>query len=547
MKKILLLLAIFQCITGIAQTTTVTYTPSSAVISNPERGFYKHSSAHAGTYNPLDQAQITDFRLNNNITLLYRNFRLNDYINSPIAPEYLTNIENDFTKIRNAGLKCIIRFTYSDDDNLDVLDATKTTILSHILQLKPLLMANSDIIAVMQAGFIGAWGEWYSTSQADFGGYGYNHTDLTNINITNRKDIVTALLNALPTDRMIQVRYPAFKQEAYSTSPLSSSQAFTQTEMARIGHHNDCFLATDTDYGTYENTAIEYPYLAQETKFVPMGGETCRLNSPRSDCSTALLEMAKFHWSFLNLDYYPDVIDGFQTNNCFPDIQKDLGYRFVLTTATFPQSIALGTTLPVTLKIKNQGFAAPFNKRNAYIILKNTTTNQIYPLRMASDPRTWLGPNEITITENLVLPVNLTVGNYKLYLSLPDIAPSLAARPEYAIRFANDAVWESYTGYNNLNYTLNVTNAVLGIANNSKLNLSMYPMPANDQLTIELDNIEDFTISVYNSLGQKISIANSVTEASKMSLSTSSWSDGLYFIEFANASQKDIRKIYIKH
>ena len=278
-----------------------------------------------------------------------------------------------------------------------------------------------------------------------------------------------------------------------------------------------------------------------------MGGETCQLNSPRSDCSTAQLEMAKFHWSYLNKDYYPDVIDAFQADNCYTDIQKNLGYRFLLTTATFPQSVALGTPLSVTIKLKNVGYAAPFNKRKAYVVLKNTTTNQIYPLAMASDPRTWLGTAELAITENLVLPANLTTGNYKLYLSLPDNAPSLAARPEYAIRFANESVWESYTGYNSLNYTLNITNAILGVANNEKLNLTIYPMPANDQITVELDRIEDYTVSMYNSLGQTISMKNAVTESNKMTLATSSLSDGLYFIEFAKGAQKDVRKIFIKH
>jgi hypothetical protein len=96
------------------------------------------------------------------------------------------------------------------------MDATKATMLSHILQLKPLLIANSDIIAVMQAGFIGAWGEWYSTSQAEFGGYGYNQTDLTSANIQHRKDLLNAILNALPSNRAVQVRYPAFKKNPYN-------------------------------------------------------------------------------------------------------------------------------------------------------------------------------------------------------------------------------------------------------------------------------------------------------------------------------------------
>ncbi len=544
MKKIIFLLLFVLSSTIYSQTSTVTYVPSSAAIANPERGFYKHSSAHAGTYNPLDQSFITDFRLNNNITLLYRNFRLNDFINTPISDSYLTNIQNDFNKLRNAGLKCIIRFTYSDDDSLAQMDATKATMLSHILQLKPLLIANSDIIAVMQAGFIGAWGEWYSTSQAEFGGYGYNQTDLTSANIQHRKDLLNAILSALPSNRAVQVRYPAFKKDAYSSTALTSFP--TSGSLGRIGHHNDCFLATDTDYGTYDDTTIEYPYLAQDTKYVPMGGETCLLNSPRTDCPTAEYEMTKFHWSYLNADYYPDVIEAFQTDNCYSEIQKNLGYRFVFNSATFPQAIPLGSALPLTIKFINKGYAAPFNERKAYLILKNITTNEIYSALINSDPRTWLGPNEITLSQNIILPSNIKRGTYKLYLSLPDSAPSIANRPEYAIRFANENVWESTTGYNNLNYTLTISPA-LGVDDNSKLNMSIYPVPANSEIAIELENINEYKLTIFNSIGQNIEVITKTLDPNKMTLNTTSMSDGIYFIEFLKGTTKDIRKIIIKH
>ena len=49
----------------------------------------------------------------------------------------------------------------------------------------------------MQAGFIGAWGEWYYTSQPEFGGWGYNQTDLVTSNYNNRRDILNAILSCL--------------------------------------------------------------------------------------------------------------------------------------------------------------------------------------------------------------------------------------------------------------------------------------------------------------------------------------------------------------
>ena len=67
---------------------------------------------------------------------------------------------------------------------------------------------------------------------------------------------------------------------------ISSDNAFDGSDIASTGHHNDCFLASDTDYGTYSsnNVEAEKSYLENDTKYTSIGGETCALNSPRSDC-----------------------------------------------------------------------------------------------------------------------------------------------------------------------------------------------------------------------------------------------------------------------
>jgi hypothetical protein len=43
-----------------------------------------------------------------------------------------------------------------------------------------------------------------------------------------------------------------------------------------------------------------------------------------------------------------------------------------------------------------------------------------------------------------------------MLLSLPDAYASIAAKPEYSIRLANNDVWEAATGYNKLNHTVKV-------------------------------------------------------------------------------------------
>ena len=41
-------------------------------------------------------------------------------------------MQADFDKIRNAGIKCIVRFAYSDDAGATQRDASKEQIIAHL-------------------------------------------------------------------------------------------------------------------------------------------------------------------------------------------------------------------------------------------------------------------------------------------------------------------------------------------------------------------------------------------------------------------------------
>ncbi|UOK41735.1 MULTISPECIES: DUF4832 domain-containing protein [Flavobacterium] len=543
MKKTILTLTLLLSVLSFAQTTTnVTYTTSTENFPNPERGLYHHAGAHSTGYSSLSQSTLTSFRNNEGITLILRLFYLENFRNGPISQDYLNKMQTDFNTLRNAGLKCIIRFAYSNDDAPGQRDASKAQILAHIQQVKPLLQNNADVIAVVQAGFIGTWGEWYYTDH-----FGMS-SPLTSTDYANRKEVVDALLNALPSSRMVQMRTPQLKQKLYSTSSaLTQNQAFNSSAVSRLGHHNDCFLSSSTDVGTYTNISTEYPYLEQETKFLPMGGETCRVNLPRSGCVTALEEMQKFHWSYLNVEFHSSVISGFSSEGCLDDIKKKLGYRFELVNGSFPQAANVGGSMVVNFKVKNSGFATPYNQRTAYIVFKNTVTGDVFTKALATDPRLWTSQAETAINETITLPTNIVQGSYKLYLHLPDAASGLSARPEYAIRMANTNTWEASTGYNNLNATVNV-GQTLGTGDTATtVNALVYPIPANNEIFVELESVDQYAIGMYNSLGQKVNV-NTTVAANKLTVDTESLSDGVYYIKISNNSQKnDTRRVVVKH
>ncbi|MFD3401155.1 DUF4832 domain-containing protein [Kribbella sp. NPDC058693] len=424
---------------------SITYTPSTENFANPERGFYHHT----GDCDKADFSQSTlqSYRTSQGISLVMCVFYLAEYKNGPIAQAALDQLQQQINTVRAAGLKMVLRFAYTTSTAGD--DTTKDRILAHLDQLAPYLNSGKDVIAVVQAGLIGAWGEWYYTQ--NFGNAG----TVTSTDWANRKAVTDKLLSVVPSPRMIQLRTPKFKRTMYSTTAVQPGNAYNGSALSRIGHHNDCFLASPDDFGTYENTSVEYPYLQADTTYVPMGGETCGSNPPRSSCPTATGELAQFHWSFINTDYEPTVLNSWNTGGCLADISKNLGYRFRLESGTYPATASVGGSLPISFTVHNDGYATPFNPRNLELVLRNTSTGSTYKLAMSSDPRRWTAGTSTTVSQTLTLPTNLPAGSYSLLLNLPD--PLLSTRPEYSIHLANQGTWDAGTGMNSLLHTLTVS------------------------------------------------------------------------------------------
>ncbi len=546
MKNYIALLGFWFCLSTTAQVTSIEYKRSDKPITNPERGLYKHTATSTKTYTALDSVTLQQYKSDLGISLIYRNFQLNSFIYKNISADYLANMQHDFQIIRESGMKVIVRFSYSESERVRQRDASKLMMLRHIQQLKPILQANSDVIALLQAGFIGTWGEWYYTSQADFGGWGFDEKPMNPNQLANRKEIVTALLDALPANRMLQLRNIDSKQNFFSLEPIQYTKAHNQTAVARVGFHNDCFLANATDSGTFSNPEDQRKYLAEESKFVPMGGETCKLNAPRTDCSSAMLEMKEFHWSYLNLDYYPEVINGFREHDCLSEIEQKLGYRISLQSALLPKSIGLQDYLSLSITLKNEGFAAPFNPRKVYVVLRNATDGNEIKLPLKTDIRYWFGSSTFTLNENIKLPNNTPIGEYTMYLYFPDEAPSLASNPAYAIQLANTQQWDATTGYNSLNHVLQIQNGTISQIAKKTFDIALYPNPAHEFIIAQVEDCKSYQVLVHNAQGMEQNV-EFVTEENELKIPTENLNNGLYFIVFTKNGINDTRKFVVKH
>ncbi len=111
--------------------------------------------------------------------------------------------------------------------------------------------------------------------------------------------------------------------------------------------------------------------------------------------------------------------------------------------------------------LANEGFAAPYNARDVFLVLRNTSSGQYFTAKLTNDPRLWLaGAQNYTISSTVNISTALVAGQYALSLHLADPSPSLRNRPEYAIRTANANLWRTTSGWNDLAHTITVTNIV---------------------------------------------------------------------------------------
>lgn len=427
------------------QIVSIGFRPTDIDFPNPERGFYRPLGTDLAG---VDPAEIAD-AYGQGYRLVYARIDLAPYRDADLPADFLARLDRGFAAARRAGVKLIVRAAYNYPEGEhgyeQAQDAPLPRVLAHLAQLKPLWAGNGDVIAFVQAGMIGAWGEWHTSSN----------------NLTEpaaREAIKDALLDAAPAGRFVQFRYPPYiMQWTPALPPLSAALS----GVYRIGFHNDCFLAGPTDVGTFDEDAAvharQYRYLDQLGDLAPFGGETCNAGdaaTTRGGCDVIRAEGAQLNLTYLNATYYrPLFEDRWVRDGCMVEVNRKMGYRLALVSAAYPARVRRGAALDMALVVRNQGWARVYNQRPIDILLRNMKSGRTVRLRAAgADPRRWVAGTDSDAMLQVTVPANLEPGAYAVSLTLPDAAPRLAGDVRYAIRpeNADDAkagqAWDKATG-----------------------------------------------------------------------------------------------------
>jgi Domain of unknown function (DUF4832)/Domain of unknown function (DUF4874) len=440
-----------------ASAQTVSYEASADNFPNPERGaliLHQPSGSNGVVQNrePLTEPGVMDYfkreRERTGATTVRVVYSLAEWRAQPIAQAFLDRLGADFDAARANGFKLIPYFSYAwvqDQGNAAAVDASADWTVRHVEQIGPMLQRHSDVLALMIAGFVGAWGEWHDSSAGNVGPNG-------EVNDNSRR-IANALFAAAPANRSVVLRYATLKRELLGTAPLTADEAFSGTNRARAGFHDEGILqnkwGTDVDFDWYD------AYIRAEGAYAPsveMFDTNTQRDGTQLSCQRLFDELARRQSDLMN-----DTTDMARIEpGCEGTVRTRIGYRYRLQQATLPTSATAGAQIALSLRIANDGWSPAFNPRPVNLVLRGRSTQQLRAIALPTDPRRWAAGQVSSVDATVQLPGDLPADTYDLLLHLPDAAEAIANRPEYAIRLAHREGWDANTGYNALGASLRV-------------------------------------------------------------------------------------------
>ncbi len=528
---------------------TVFYTATTETTPNPERGWfvfyelkptYFNNSNNWATEKLLDDYFKKGYRMIKHITLL-------PTVTGKLPQTYLDQLQAEADLVRKKGMKVFYRFAYNWNHSISRADADEENAKIHLDQLKPFFTNNKDIIAWLEMGFIGNWGEMHTS----FIGHNVPQT----VGLTQSgKNIVLKVLEVLPKDRFLCVRYPVVlyrNPSSYGsfgfTTPLNTTTAYSGSNQSRLGSWYANFGAGDIlSYKVPEHKDNWSP----ETRYLPMSAHCDHFEDISLEPSDWLKEAETFHYVALsnpNVEAHTqDIYQKWVDAGAYQKFENQLGYRFRLAQASIANTtLKVKDTLVLTMTMYNDGWARPVNPRDIELVIRNKTTKQKYILPVVhanpQENRLWLpgGLENAVLVAKAQLPAGMKDGNYDVLLNLPDRMPSIHTRPEYSIRLANKDILEDSTGYNKLNMTIAV-NGVLSLENIEVNNLvfSLHPNPAKTELFVSgnLVNNSNYEITSIEGKALQAGVVNSG------SINIENLKTGIYIIKIKTEAGERVQR-----
>eukprot|EP00833_Pecoramyces_ruminatium_P003420 jgi/Orpsp1_1/1177452/evm.model.c7180000061479.1 len=430
---------------GLQAIKDISYTESLSEIYNPYRGFYKEMKIVLKRNGKSTSGYIES---NQFLRILvdisnYQNHNLDD-----TALKFLRNILEEF---RSNHKTIVIRFAYHDySSNSPTHEPSNMGIVEgHQESLGKILKEYDDVIASVECGLFGKWGEMHSSD----------------VYRTNSE--------------RTYVRSAEFYSNwsGVNRSKISKNITKPDQQAFRIGLYNDGYLGSPTDLGTYKNRNEEINWLFNQSNHTLFGGEfggyedTEDWGNVKPTVEYMSIEAFKTHTSYLNIDHSESIIDGMKKESYsgsdsrykgqtgFTYIENHLGYRFVVRGVRLTKNAYKNNKFGIEVDIENVGFATLIKPKTvSFVVVDSKGNSNILSMKNVNDgnPNLWYSREKHTLKGKVTLPSNLSTGNCKIYLRIG--STTKLGLDDYPIQFANDDknIWDSKLGANYLGtFTLN--------------------------------------------------------------------------------------------
>lgn len=453
------------CFSVFAQQSIVAYENDTTSFPNPERGWFIFSELKPNvvtnennwaTEELLDKYFKQGYRLAKHVTRIPTN-------TDPIPQEYLDKLEAETSLFRKKGMKIFYRFNYNWIHSFGNDDAPTYVTFNHLEQLKPFFERNKDVLAWLEMGFIGFWGEMHSSTQ------GHNRPKYQGLTESGKKILYKAL-DVFPKDRFVGVRYPEgyYRDDAVYGSlghlrPITKDIAYNESYQARLAGWYANFGAGEKLWHEDDENVTDW---APSTMYAPMWAHCDHFETVSMDSYEWLEDAKMFHYVSLSNPkdekHTYDIYKNWVRDGVYDDYGKYLGYRYRLLESKVSEEVERDTFMKLHLKLANDGWARATNEKNIEVIFRNVRSKKDYVSRVdLSEDFRLLFPTPGTkkkMVLSVKVPVALPKGKYELFLKISDPSPSISSRPEYCIRLANKGLWEENTGYNKLFHQITVKN-----------------------------------------------------------------------------------------
>lgn len=380
---------------------------------------------------------------------------------------FFSSWDKTLQNCRDNGCMVALRFRYDANGRDNPEPASFEQVLHHLEQIKDsgLFEKYSDILAYVESGFVGKWGEQH----------GGKYTS-----VQYKAQLLEAMLQAVPAPIPVTVRTPdifaewaGIKRADLADTELIDSlteSAYTsdiQANKDRIGLYDDGYMGSNSDLGTYANREIETEWLHNQTFTSYFGGEFSGNLSFAQQYDTylpenAIPEMYKTHLSYINSNIFQlykdytfsadyDTVDAdnsaYYGQSVYQFIRDHLGYRFVLRKSELTSGTVQGGEAVVNFEVENTGFANAVPSVQSYVILEK---DGIYTLAETDiDCREWNSCSVSSETLDIKIPDNLPEGEWNVYLKLNmGTGADIKSMNSRSIRFANEDIWNGSLGAN---------------------------------------------------------------------------------------------------